>query len=59
LLGFFAHAAGVEQHQVCRLQALGGGVPCIDQHVAQAIGVVLIHLAAEGDDVVAPHGLRD
>jgi hypothetical protein len=50
LLGFFAHAAGVEQDEISRFGLGHLGQTGAAQHLGDAIGIVLIHLAAKGDD---------
>jgi hypothetical protein len=55
VLGLLADAAGVEQDHVGLVRLGARPVARCAQHLADAIGVVLIHLAAEGDDADAGH----
>ena len=51
VVGVLPDAAGVEHDDVGRLEVGGGHQAVGDQQPGQALGVVLVHLAAEGADV--------
>ena len=53
LLRVVAHRAGVEEQDVGLLHGLGRGIPRAEEAPLDQLGVVLVHLAAEGDDVHA------
>jgi hypothetical protein len=55
LVGLLADRAGVEQDEVGVRPRRRLGVPERLEHALHALGVVLVHLAAERRDVVALH----
>ena len=57
VLALLSDAAGVEQDEVCGLGIVGALVAVGREHLIDPIGVVLVHLTAEGLDVDPPDGL--
>ena len=50
-LGFFAHRAGIEHHQIGFVYILGLFITLCDaQNIGHFVRVVLVHLAAKGFD---------
>ena len=56
LLRLVAHAARVKQNQIGALDAVGAFVIHTAHHLCDALGVVLVHLAAVGLQVKLLHG---
>jgi len=58
VVGRLADRAGVEQDQIGVVTVRGFLVAERLEHALHALGVVLVHLAPEGGDVVALHGVE-
>ena len=55
LLGFIAHAAGVEQNQIRRVDAVGLNIAVARHDLGDPFGVVLVHLATVSLDIKLFH----
>src|SRR5690606_11352078 len=55
LLGLLADAAGIEDDDVDLVRRLGAGPAVRAQRLLHAVGVVRVHLEAEGVDEIASH----